>query len=103
MSISKVEVPIIFQNANLKISTPVSSSQNNIYLYTQSIDFIIDMSTGTDVTVVLYIGEEELINTLPISSYIPGIWSSPLNITKNYRYPGDYKVTAIISNSVSFS
>jgi hypothetical protein len=59
------------------------------------------MSIGDNVRVELYIGEEELIHTLPIHSFIPGIWSSPLAITKKYRYPGDYKVTAIISNSIS--
>jgi hypothetical protein len=59
------------------------------------------MSIGANVRVELYIGEEELIHTLPTNRFIPGIWSSPLKITKKYRYPGDYKVTAIISNSVS--
>ena len=59
------------------------------------------MSIGTDVQVDLYIGEEELCNTLPTSNFIQGIWSSPLKINKTYKYPGDYKVRAVIYNSVS--
>ena len=98
---AKAEVPFSILNACLNILTPISTFQNNIYLYTQSIDFIIDLSIGTDVHVDLYTGEEELFNTLPISNFIPGIWSSPLKISRTYRYPGDYKVKAVISNSVS--
>jgi hypothetical protein len=101
LNISNVTTLLKIQNAFLTILTPVSPTQNNIYLYNKSIDFIIDMSIGANVRVELYIGEEELIRSLPINSFIPGIWSSPLKITKKYRYPGDYKVTAIISNSVS--
>jgi hypothetical protein len=101
VNISNVKALIGIQNAYLTILTPVSQSQNNIYLYNKSIDFVIDMSIGDNVKVELYIGEEELINSLPITNFIPGVWSSPLKITKKYRYPGDYKVTAIISNSVS--
>jgi hypothetical protein len=101
VNISNIKALISIQNANLKILEPVSPTQNNIYLYNKSIDFIIDMSFGANIIVELFTGEEELIHTLPISRFIPDIWSSPLTITKKYRYPGDYKVTAIISNSVS--
>ena len=98
---AKAKVPNSILNAFLNILTSISQSQNTIYLYSQSIDFIIDMSIGTDVQVDLYTGEEELFNTLPIRNFIPGIWSSPLKISRTYRYPGDYKVKAVISNSVS--
>ena len=59
------------------------------------------MSAGSNVKIVLFIGEEDALNALPVTSVIIGNWSSPWNIRRTYRFPGDYKVTAIISNSVS--
>ena len=77
--------------------TPVSPYQN-IYLFPKPIDFIIDMDSGTNVRVYLYISEQE---ASPINRSVLGYWKSPLNITANYTYPGDYKVSVIISNEVS--
>jgi hypothetical protein len=59
------------------------------------------MSTGSDVNVDLWIGEEELLKTFPINAFVQGIWSTSLKISKNYRYPGDYEVKAAVSNSTS--
>lgn len=88
-------------NPELAIMTPISYLQNNIYLYSKPIDFIVNLSYGTDVKVDLYIGEEELLNKFPSSTFISGAWPSPLKITRSYTYPGDYRVTAVISNEVS--
>jgi hypothetical protein len=96
--LNNIEVNI--QNVALIISTPIYPFKN-IFLYNESIDFVIDLSVGSNVKVDLYIGEEEIFNSLPISSFIPGIWQAPLKLTRTYKYPGDYKVTAVLSNSVS--
>jgi hypothetical protein len=88
------------QNAVLTIATPINPLKN-IFLFNESIDFVIDLSVGSNVKVDLFIGEEKILNSLPISTFIPGIWQAPLKITRTYKYPGDYKVTAILSNSVS--
>jgi hypothetical protein len=88
------------QNAVLTIETPIYPLQN-IFLFNQSIDFVIDLSLGSNVKVDLFIGEEKILNSLPISSFIPGMWYAPLKLTRTYKFPGDYKVTAILSNSIS--
>ena len=64
-------------------------------------NIVVDMSFGTDVNIVLFVGEEESLKTLPISSSVVGEWSSPWIETISYRYPGDYNVTVYLSNSVS--
>ena len=91
---------LIIENPRLLIMTPVSLSQN-IYLFSEIITFILDVSSGTNVQVQLYIGEEQFLKTLPISQLESGLWIKPLNINRYYKYPGDYTVTAIFSNSIS--
>jgi hypothetical protein len=92
-------IPFRIENALLSVFTPIS--EKNIYLYTDSIDFIINMSTGSDVNVCLWIGEEELLKTFPINTFVLGIWSTSLKISRKYRYPGDYEVKVVVSNSIS--
>ena len=87
------------QNALLTIMTQIS--QNNIFLYTNPTDFIIEMTSGTDVQIDLFIGEENLLKTLPIRVFVPGFWSSSFKVSRVYKYPGDYVVTAYISNAIS--
>jgi hypothetical protein len=59
------------------------------------------MTSGTDVRFDLFIGEENLLNTLPVRVLVPGFWSSSFKISRVYKYPGDYVVTAYIWNSIS--
>ena len=90
--------PKLIQNPSLTIQTPVSG---NIFSFSNSVNFVIDMSFGTDVSAVLYIGEEESLKTWAITNYVVGEWLSPWIVTRSYRYPGDYNVTVLLSNSVS--
>jgi hypothetical protein len=81
----------------MKILSPVSPYQS-LYLFSKPVDFIIDMNMGTNVKVYLFISENV---TSPINRSVSGYWSSSMKITANYTYPGDYKVTVVMSNEVS--
>jgi hypothetical protein len=53
---------------------------------------------GTNAQVYLFISENI---SSPKNRSVIGSWSSSLKITANYSYPGDYKVTVVISNELS--
>ena len=94
----QISAPIV--NPSLLIR-PVHASSSNIYLFENTIDFIIDMTMGSNVLIVLYFGEELILNSWPLNKSIIGDWNNSIMISRKYAYPGDYNVSLYLSNSVS--
>ena len=94
----QISAPIV--NPSLLIR-PVHASSSNIYLFENQIDFIIDMTMGSNVLIVLYFGEELILNALPLNKSIIGDWATSKTISRKYAYPGDYNVSLYLSNSIS--
>jgi len=79
---------------------PLLQSTTNAYPFETNLSFTIDITFGSNINYFLYTGEESSLKTQPINGSTKGIWTSPITISKNYKYPGNYNVTLILSNSL---
>jgi hypothetical protein len=93
----QISAPI--ENPSLTI-TPVNKS-TNIYNFKSQINFSIDMTLGSNVLIVLYIGDEIVLSTLPSNQSVIGDWKNPVSFSKKYKYPNTYTVTAYVSNAIN--
>jgi hypothetical protein len=96
------EVSGTIENAALKVLMNNNNQPQSIYLFSSNLSFVIDMTMGSNVKIVLYIGEEDARKTLPITRSVDGDWLNPLYINTRYMYPDDYNVTANVSNALSY-
>ena len=97
----EISSPII--NPNLRINTPYTFGTVFAYPDTTLISFQFDMSSGTNVKIQIFYGDEAD-SSVPSESWIcPGDWIGPILRSHNYSDPADYKLTIILTNVVNTS